>query len=157
MSAGNMGISQLECLQLRNLVGSDGIGAFKSQVTEVNTVVPITQNAAGEYQGTYTSTFTVPSGTGLIRLGIRTSIYAADNVKFYFLKVGTATQATLVPTFDTYQGFSYWFTEETIIYNNPSSSPAPLSVVITTTQAVTCTVFYFEADIISFGPYVQQD
>ena len=157
MSCAHMGISQLECLQLRRLVGPAGIGAFQGQFTQTNTVVPITQNAAGEYQGTYTSSFTVPSGTGIMRLGIRTSIYAADDIKFYFLKVGTATQTTTVPSFVTYEGQSYWFTEETVIYNNPSSSPAPLSVVITTTQAVTCTVFHFEADVLSFGPYVQQE
>ena len=157
MSAGNMGISQLECLQLRNLVGPAGIGAFQGQFTQTDTVVPLTTNAYGEYQGTYTSPFTVPSGTGIMRLGIRTAISFGDSIKFYFLQAGGVTQSTMVPTLATFEGQSYWLTEETIIYNNPSSSPAPLSVIITTSQAVTCTVFWFQADIISYGPYVQQD
>ena len=155
MSCANMGISQLECLQLRRLVGPTGIGAFKGQFTQTNTVVPITQNPAGSYQGTYTSPFSIPSGTGIMRVGIRST--TQDAVKFYFLKAGDVTQSTMVPTIATYEGQSYWFTEETIIYNNPSSSPAPLSVVITTSPSVSCTVFWFQADVLSYGPYVQQE
>ena len=154
MSCANMGISQLECLQLRRLVGPAGIGAFQGQFTQVNTTVTPTQGPTGEYQATYTSPFSVPSGTGIMRVGIRST--TQDAVKFYFLKAGGVTQSTMVPTLATYEGQSYWFTEETIIYNNPSSSPALLNVVITTSQSVSCTVFWFQADIISFGPYVSQ-
>ena len=156
MSAGNMGISQLECLQLRNLVGPAGIGAFQSQFTQVNTTVTPTQGPAGEYQATYTSPFTVPSGTGLIRFRMQTTINAADSIKFYYVQIGGGYQASIVPTFVAL-GNSYWFAEETIVYNNPSSSPVPINVTVSTNNtATTCTVTLFEADIISFGPYVSQ-
>ena len=159
MSAANMGISQLECLQLRRLVGPDGIGAFKSQLTRASTVVPIapSQVLPGTYSGAYTSPFTVPSGTGLIRFRMQTTINAADSIKFYYVVIGGDFQATIVPTFVAL-GNSYWFAEETIVYNNPSSSPVPIYVNVSTSNtATTCTVTLFEADIISFGPYVQQE
>lgn len=157
MSCANMGISQLECLQLRRLVGPTGIGAFKGQLTQVNTTVTPTQGPSGEYQATYTSPFTVPSGTGLIRFRMQTTIAASNEVKFYFLRTGDVSQATIVPTLVTYAGQTYWFAEETIIYNNPTSSSQPLNVIITTSPSVSCTITYFEADVLSFGPYVQQE
>ena len=159
MSCANLGIDQLEALQIRNLVGPDGIGAFKSQLTRASTVVPIapSQVLPGTYSGAYTSPFTVPSGTGLIRFRMQTTINAADSIKFYYVLRGGDFQATIVPTFVTL-GNPYWFAEETIVYNNPSSSPVPINAtVVTNNTATTCTVTLFEADIVSFGPYVKQD
>ena len=159
MSCANLGIDQLEALQIRNLVGPDGIGAFKSQLTRASTVVPIapSQVLPGTYSGAYTSPFTVPSGTGLIRFRMQTTINAADSVKFYAVQIGGDFQATIVPTFVPL-GNAYWLADETIVYNNPSSSPAPINVIVSTNStATTCTVTYFEADIVSFGPYVQQE
>ena len=157
MSAANMGISQLECLQLRRLVGPTGIGAFKSQLTQPNTFVATTTGPTGLAQGTYTSPFTAPSGTGLIRFRMQTTINAADSIKFYAVQIGGDYQATIVPTFVAL-GNSYWFAEETIVYNNPSSSPVPINVYVSTNNtATTCTVTLFEADIVSFGPYVKQE
>ena len=155
MSCANMGISQLECLQLRRLVGPTGIGAFKSQVTQPNVIVNTTTGPTGLVQGTYTSPFTVPSGTGLIRFQMQSK--AGGTIKFFWLNVGGVWTATMVPTFVSDSGFGYWFTEETIIYNNPTSSPVVLSVIITTGGEDGCTVTYFEADVLSFGPYVQQE
>ena len=159
MSCANLGIDQLEALQIRNFVGPDGIGAFKSQLTRASTVVPIRLSpfGTGVYEGTYTSPFTVPSGTGLIRFRMQTTINAADSIKFYYVQIGGDYQASIVPTFVAL-GNSYWFAEETIVYNNPSSSPVPINVTVSTNNtATTCTVTYFEADIVSFGPYVKQD
>ena len=159
MSCANMGVSQLECLQLRRLVGPTGIGAFQGQLTRASTVVPIKLSplGSGGYEGLYTSPFKVPSGTGLIRFRMQTTINAADSIKFYAVQIGGDYQATIVPTFVAL-GNSYWFAEETIVYNNPSSSPVPINAIVSTNNtATTCTVTLFEADIISFGPYVQQE
>ena len=155
MSAANMGISQLECLQLRRLVGPTGIGAFKSQVTQPNVIVNTTTGPTGLVQGTYTSPFTVPSGTGLIRFRMQSK--AGGSIKFFALRAGTVPTGTVVPSFVSDSGFGYWFAEETIMYNNPTSSPVNLNVILTTGSASGATVVYFEADIVSFGPYVQQD
>ena len=150
-----MGIDQLECLQLRNLVGPDGIGAFKSQLTQPNTFVATTTGPSGLAQGTYTSPFTAPSGTGLIRFRMQTT--TGGTMKFFALSAGTVPSGTVVPSFVTDSGTGYWFAEETIIYNNPTSSPVNLNVILTTNGEGGATVVYFEVDVLSFGPYVQQE
>ena len=78
-------------------------------------------------------------------------------MKFFSLRAGTVPTGTVVPSFVSDSGFGYWFAEETIIYNNPTSSPVNLNVIITTGGDDGCTVTYFEADYLSFGPYVQQE
>ena len=88
---------------------------------------------------------------------MQTTINAADSIKFYAVQIGGDYQATIVPTFVAL-GNSYWLADETIVYNNPSSSPVPINVTVSTNNtATTCTVTLFEADIVSFGPYVKQD
>ena len=155
MSCANMGISQLECLQLRRLVGPSGIGAFQSKLTQPNTFVATTTGPSGLAQGTYTSPFTAPSGTGLIRFRMQTT--TGGSMKFFYLRAGTVPTGTVVPSFVSDAGFGYWFAEETIIYNNPTSSPVNLNVILTTGGEGGATVVYFEADVLSFGPYVQQE
>ncbi len=154
MSSANMGISQLECLQLRSLVGPTGIGAFKSQATLQNVFVATTTGPSGLAQGTYTSPFSVPSGTGLIRFQMQTT--TGGSMKFFWLNAGGVRTATMVPAFVSDSGFGYWFAEETIIYNNPTPDPVVLSVILTTGADGGATVTYFEADVVSFGPNVSQ-
>jgi hypothetical protein len=150
MSCANIGISQLDALQLRNLVGPTGIG----NVTYNNTG-RITQRillSAGF--GTYVSPFKVPSGTGIIKFRIETLVVGKSNSQIVSLDfvIGQTPQLILpygLPLNQTiYEGI--------MLYNNPSPTPATISVNMRLVNSSSVTLQYFEADTLSFGPYVDQ-
>ena len=169
MSAGNMGISQLECLQLRNLVGPSGIGTAGIFGVGSNTgtvvVATITMNPQPDgstKSTTWTSPFTVPSGTGILFVTVQTR--TTGGVPLYY-KLGCGViGATLLPDVSLYdqglsaQGYAGFWAEGLIMYSNPSSAPAPIELIVGATGTTTnFQLINFQARIISFGPYVQQE
>ncbi len=168
MSAGNMGISQLECLQLRNLVGPTGIGFVSDQIvgnaegTNVVANIPLTLLANGTAKGTYTSSsLTVPSGTGIMRVQIQT--LTGGGSPLYYEVNSAGTVSSILPK-DIYpggsvaaQGYAGWFAEGLMLYNNPTSSPIALTLTVGTQGSVQeCNLLHFQVRAISFGPYVSQ-
>jgi len=167
MSCANMGISQLECLQLRRLVGPTGIGtvgsiSVGSPFGDVNvTNIQLTLRPGGTAQGSWTSPFTVPSGTGLLRMTVQTQCQGGSAL-YYTIGCGDFG-STILPT-DILpagslaaEGYAGWWSEELIMYSNPSSAPAPI-VLIVGAQGSTqvCTLINFAVKAMSFGPYVNQ-
>ena len=167
MSAGNMGIDQLECLQLRNLVGPAGIGAVGSigvgsPFGTVNVAqIQLTLQPDGSAKGSWTSPFTVPSGTGMLRVTAQT-VTSGGSALYYTIGCGEFG-STILPT-DILpggsvmaEGFGGWWSEELIMYSNSSSAPAPI-VLIVGAQGSTqvCTLKNFAVKAISFGPHVSQ-
>jgi len=151
MSASNIGISQLEALQLRNLLGPTGIGSYTYNNTGI---IAFILNPAGD---TYTSPYSLPSGTGMckVRIGFDLLPVAGTTaiVTFLTFNVGSFTSLLNVPSglpagTTTYEG--------TFMYNNPTPSPAYITVDIGFQNAAISTLKYFEANYISFGPYVDQ-
>ena len=163
MSAGNMGISQLECLQLRNLVGPAGIGAVSnSQIgsTHGDVVVaqiPLNLRADGSADGDYISTFTVPSGTGMMRVQVQTNSDGGSVVAYNFFS-GESVSVGLPKDVAIGAGYSGWFYQGLMYYNNPSSSPATVVLnVVAQGSTQACRLLFFQVRTISFGPYVQQE
>ena len=169
MSAGNMGISQLECLQLRNLVGPAGIGAVgRNSVGSptgnvVVATVPMNLQPDGSTRSdNWVSPFTVPSGTGMLRVTVQTR--CLGGVPLYYQLNGGEIGATLLPTVSLYdaglsaEGYAGFWAEGLIMCSNPSSAPAPIELIVGATGTTTnFQLINFQARVISFGPYVQQD
>ena len=107
MSAGNMGISQLECLQLRNLVGPAGIGTLGvvgvgSQFgTVVVATIPMNPQPDGSTKSSpWVSPFTVPSGTGLLYMTVQTR--TTGGVPLYYQIGCGLIGSTLLPSVSLY-------------------------------------------------------
>ena len=174
MSAGNMGISQLECLQLRNLVGPSGIGAINGSSignpngTVVVSNIPLFQTADGLKVGAYQSNFVVPSGSGIMQVQIQ-CLSLGGNPMYYQIQVapdGTASGliSSGIPSFPnalgnvTTAGFQGAYYQGLMMYNNQSSSPATVLLTVGCQDLTTaCSLRYMSVNCISFGPYVQQD
>ena len=167
MSAANMGISQLECLQLRRLVGPSGIGtvgsiSVGSPFLDVNvTNIQLALQPDGSANGSWTSPFTVPSGTGMLRVTVQT-VTSGGSALYYTIGCGEFG-STILPTdilpggSVAAEGFGGWWAEELIMYSNPSSTPAPIVLIVGaqgSTQVATLKNFAVKA--MSFGPYVNQ-
>ena len=175
MSAGNMGISQLECLQLRNLVGPTGIGDLKinsvGSLSGTVVVSPIVLLPAVGYNsyGIYVNqSITVPSGSGIMQ--VQVNVRTAGGVPLYYKfqpvsdqlqSLGPSSPASIgIPTSTTsnIQNFPGWFYQGLMVYNNPTSSPALVLMTVgcqdTTTSA---DLLYFSVNCISYGPYVSQN
>ena len=169
MSAGNMGISQLECLQLRRLVGPTGIGAVgRNSVGSptgnvVVATVPMNLQPDGSTRSdNWVSPFTVPSGTGMCYVTVQTR--TTGGVPLYYQLNGGEIGATLLPDVSFYdaglsaEGYAGFWAEGLIMYSNPSSAPSPIVLTVGGTGSTTnFQLINFQARIISFGPYVQQD
>ena len=167
MSAGNMGISQLECLQLRNLVGPAGIGAVDSETVgspfgDINVApIPLTLQPDGTAKGSWTSPFTVPSGTGLLRVTVQTQLQGGSPL-YYVIGCGdfgsTITPADLRGGGNVNaEGYAGWWSEELIMYSNTSSAPAPIVLIVGAQGSVQAVqLINFAVKAISFGPYVSQ-
>ena len=168
MSAGNMGIDQLECLQLRNLVGPAGIGAVSDQTLGNDTgsvivaQIPLTLKPDGTAEGAWTTPFTVPSGTGVMRVQVQTS--TSGGSALYYRIVHAGTNSVGLPTdilpggSVAAEGLAGWYYQGLMYYSNPSSTPAPITLTVGTQGSVqVCNLMCFSVRTISFGPYVQQD
>ena len=167
MSAGNIGIDQLECLQLRNLVGPAGIGHVdivgvgSSTGNVVVETIPMTPQPDGSTQSAaWVSPFTVPSGTGLIRMTVQTR--TTGGIPLYYLIGCGDFGATLIPA-DWHdqslnnEGYAGLWAEELIMYSNPSSAPAPIKLIVGGTNTTTnFQLINFQVRVMSFGPYVEQ-
>ncbi len=169
MSCANMGISQLECLQLRRLVGPDGISGYTTQsVGDQNggvvvATLPMSITPDGTSQGVYNSTMTVPSGAGFMQVTITTQ--TANGAAIYYRVDAAAIASSGIPT-GIYsapnEGYAGYFYQGLMYYNNPSSKPVSVNLVVgcqgTAPGAITtCNLIYFAVNCISFGPYVKQD
>jgi hypothetical protein len=168
MSCANMGISQLECLQLRNLVGPTGIGTvgFLGVGSQTGNVVvatiPMTPQPDGSTKSTiWVSPFTVPSGTGLVKVTVQTRTTGGRPL-YYELGCGEIG-ATLIPA-DFYdqslnaEGYAGFWASGLIMYSNPSSTPAPIILAVGGTSSTTnFQLINFAVKAMSFGPYVKQD
>ena len=167
MSAGNMGISQLECLQLRNLVGPAGIGTVGSIGVGspignvVVATIPMNSQPDGSTQSdAWVIPFTVPSGTGVLFVTVQTRTTGGRPL-YYRLGCGVIG-ATLIPAnfYDqslNNEGYAGVFAEGLIMYSNPSSAPAPIILVVGGTSTTTnFQLINFAVKAMSFGPYVEQ-
>ena len=169
MSCANMGISQLECLQLRRLVGPTGIGtvgsvgvgsSFGDVVVAVVTMNP--QPDGSTKSNAWVSPFTVPSGTGMLRVTVQTR--TTGGLPLYYIIGCGEFGTTLLPTVSLYdaglsaEGYAGFWAEGLIMYSNPSSAPAPIELIVGGTGTTTnFQLINFQARVISFGPYVQQE
>ena len=168
MSCANMGISQLECLQLRRLVGPSGIGTVGTVgvgspfgTVSLANVTMIPQPDGSIKSSTWVSPFTVPSGTGMLRVTVQTR--CLGGVPLYYIVGCGEFGTTLIPA-NFYgqdlsaEGYAGTWAEELIMYSNPSSVPAPIELIVGaqgSTQG--CTIINFAVKAMSFGPYVKQD
>ena len=163
-----MGISQLECLQLRNLVGPSGVGLVTDFTVgdpfggTVLANIPLTL-LNGTAVGSYLSNATIPSGTGIMRVTFQTTVPGAQPL-YYKVQTGTPgiTTSVGIPVDvgkgDGADGFAGWWYEGLMFYTNETSSPIPITVTIGAQYtATTASVLYMHVRTISFGPYVQQD
>jgi hypothetical protein len=162
MSAANIGITQLEALQLRNLLGPKGIGS----ITKNNSTAPvqISLNTLADpnyFQGTYLTPFYVPSGTGIMYVRIEGSLPGLDptalpQMLFYEVTAGASAGGGIpiyVPVVDN----SGWIYTGVMIYSNPSATPAQISIRLgCTLNTLDCFLTNIEMDTLSFGPYVDQ-
>jgi hypothetical protein len=168
MSAANMGISQLECLQLRSLVGPTGLGTlgvigvgspFGDVV--VATVPMIVQPDGKTKSNPWISPFTVPSGTGLLYMTVQTR--TTGGLPFYY-QIGCGTiGSTILPSVTLYdagvglQGYAGFWAEGLMMYSNPSPDPAPIELIVGAAGTTTnFQIINFQARVISFGPNVSQ-
>jgi hypothetical protein len=147
MSCANIGISQLEALQLSNLVGKDGIGRIQYQIDGLVETLAIRSNKA-----VYNPRLTVPSGTGIVKIRFETILTASNNLTPAMtqleFKINDFVQFTargFTPG-NVYEGMFMYF--------NKSPNPANITINITTvnTSSIETDIL---ADVISFGPYVQ--
>jgi hypothetical protein len=172
MSAANMGISQLEALQLRRLVGPSGIGNINlqsvgnlnGQVTVLSlTLIPaVGNNAYGLYVN---PAITVPSGSGIMQVHV--NVGTEGGVPLY-IRVQPVTDQLVTlgpecpssigfPTAIVTQNFPGWTYQGTVLYNNPSPDPAPVLLTVGCQGTTTvCNLVYFAVNCISFGPHVNQ-
>jgi hypothetical protein len=153
MSASNIGISQLEALQLRNLLGPSGIG----KVTYNDTGV-ISQNLPLDNGNTiYISPFSVPSGTGIMRYRFQSTLVPTQGqtalIYSVQILIGDKSQSQLVYGLPAGQSIYDGF----MLYDNPSNAPAVIRLVLQTNHVSSVTLTNFQAQPLSFGPYVQQD
>ena len=173
MSCANMGISQLECLQLRRLVGPAGIGKINgSGIGNPNgtvsiATIPLFQTADGLKVGAYTSPFGVPSGSGIMQVQIQCNSTGGLPM-YYQIQVapnGTASGliSSGIPSYPnelgnvTTAGFQGAHYQGLMMYNNPSSSPATIQLVIGAQGSTTAiNLIYMSVNCISYGPYVSQ-
>ena len=173
MSAGNMGISQLECLQLRNLVGPSGIGDVNGSGignpngTVVVTPISLFQTADGLQVGAYQSNFVVPSGTGVMQVQIQCTSLGGLPM-YYQIQVapnGTASGliSSGIPSYPnqlgnvTTAGFQGAYYQGLMMYDNPSSSPASVLLTVGAQNSTTAiNLVYMSVYCISYGPYVSQ-
>ncbi len=168
MSAANMGISQLECLQLRRLVGPTGIGTVGSVGVGspfgdvVVALVPMIIQPDGKTKSNaWVSPFTVPSGTGMIRVTVQ--IRTTNGLPFYY-QIGCGEfGTTLLPSVSLYdagvglQGYAGFWAEGLIMYSNPSSAPAPIELIVGAAgSTINFELINFAVKAMSFGPYVNQ-
>ena len=168
MSAANMGISQLECLQLRRLVGPTGIGTVGSVGVGspfgdvVVALVPMNLQPDGTTKSSpWVSPFTVPSGTGMLRVTVQ--IRTTNGLPFYY-QIGCGEfGTTLLPSMNLYdagvglQGYAGFWAEGLIMYSNPSSAPAPIELIVGAAgSTINFQLINFSVKAISFGPYVNQ-
>jgi hypothetical protein len=159
-----MGISQLECLQLRRLVGPSGISGYTPQSVgnQIGGVVvapiPLVVVADGTSQGVYHSTMTVPSGAGIMQVTI-TSQTSNGQAVFYRVDAGAIASSALPIFLDAQpEGFAGYFYQGLMYYSNPSSNPVSVNLVVGCQGTVqVCNLTYFAVNCISFGPYVKQD
>ena len=171
MSCANMGISQLECLQLRRLVGPAGIGYVTYQFSGAS--VPITLNPPfpdGVKEGSLNTAFVVPSGTGMMRVGIQTIALNGNDIfdltpAVYYYRISTTSNGQVMGTViplrgqaTAAEGVANWYYEGIMIYNNPSSQPSPITLTVgVNTNTTISQLVNWGIDTLSFGPYVQQD
>ena len=167
MSCANMGISQLECLQLRNLVGPTGIGTvgtvgvgspFGTAVVATITMNP--QPDGSTKSDAWVSPFTVPSGTGMLRVTVQTRTTGGRGL---YYQIGCGEFGTTLTPADFYdqslnnEGYAGLWAEGLIMYSNPSSAPAPIELIVGGTSTTTnFQLINFAVKAISFGPYVSQ-
>jgi hypothetical protein len=124
--------------------------------------IPLTlQN--GTAIGSYTSNLTVPSGTGIMRVTIQTSVVGGQPLYFKVLHglPGVTTSVGIpvdVGKGDGAFGFAGWWYEGLMFYTNETSSPIPLTLVFGNQYTATSTsLLYFHVRTISFGPFVNQE
>jgi hypothetical protein len=148
MSCANIGISQLEALQLSNLVGPTGIGRVQYQNDGLIETLAITNNKA-----VYNPRLTVPSGTGIVKIRFDTTLTASNNLTPAMtqleFQINNAVQFTA-------RGFSSGNVYEGMfMYQNQNPTPANIIVKITTVNTSSIDTDIIFADVISFGPYVR--
>ena len=159
MSAANIGISQLESLQLRDLLGPSGIGSFASTAAGfphgggIVQRISLTLQPNGTAVGNYNTSAVLPSGTGIMRVRVQVSCDNGSAILFGFTMGGISP--TCIPS--AVLGVEGWFYEGILTYNNASSTPFPVVLTVHTQGSVqVCNLIYLETNLISFGPYVQQ-
>jgi hypothetical protein len=149
------------------LVGPAGIGAINGSSVGNTTGsvvvanIPLTLLANGTAKGTYTSSLTVPSGTGIMRVQIQT---LTDGGSPLYYEVDVAGTVSAILPKDIYpggsvaaQGYAGWFAEGLMLYSNPTSSPIALTLTVGTQGSVqVCNLMAFSVFYISYGPYVSQ-
>jgi hypothetical protein len=150
MSASNIGISQLQALQLRNLLGPAGIGHVNNYNSNITQRVPIISNTAN-----YISPFTVPSGTGIIKIRIDTLLIGQKNSRITFLEIFIGQSSQFHLPYGLSSGQATY--EGLLLYDNPSPTPATIGVMMRLTNTSSVTITFFQINVISFGPYVQQE
>jgi hypothetical protein len=170
-----MGISQLECLQLRRLVGPNGIVDVKINsvgsldgtvvVSPIALLPAVGNNSYGFY---VTQSITVPSGSGIMQVQVNVATSGGAPLYYKFQPVtdqlqslGPSSPASIgIPTSTTsnIQNFPGWFYQGLMMYNNPTSSPAVVMLIIGCQDTTTvCNLLYFSVNCISYGPYVSQN
>ena len=175
MSAGNMGISQLECLQLRNLVGPAGIGDLKinsvgslSGTVVVSPIVLLPAVGYNSYGFYANQSIRVPSGSGIMQVQVNVATSGGIPKYFRFQPVtdqlqslGPESPASIgfpITTVSPIQDFPGWTYQGLMMYNNPTSSPALVMLTVGCQDTVTvCDLLYFSVNCISYGPYVSQN
>ena len=163
MSASNIGLSQLEALQLRNLLGPTGIGSRvhkeegKFDGSVIVATIPVAAVPDGRLFGSYKSSLTCPSGTGMMRVSVQIQ-YGGGNITpvLYTILVGDYPIGNGVVSYSSAAtGFFY---EGVMTYSNNSPTDAPISLNVLSYGVVQpLKLLDFAVDIISFGPYVQQE
>lgn len=169
MSCANMGISQLECLQLRRLVGPAGVGAVSTSLignpTSTTTIldIPMFRLPDGSALGQLTTSLTVPSGTGVMMVTVECNILGG-NILYYTVGTSGALYMRNAPVNINLpqEGFSGWYYQGLTMYNNPTSVPAPIILQVGSTAGApgtTVSVGLISMDVkyISYGPYVSQN
>ena len=170
MSCANMGISQLECLQLRRLVGPTGIGEVSRNVigdpssTTNIANIPLIRFPDGTYSGVYVSPLMVPSGTGVMQVTIQCNtaggavlyyaVFASQEVSHgQEVSYGFPVNVNLPQ-----EGISGYFDQGLMMYTNPTSSPVPVCFQVGASSTIQSVgLISMSVKNISYGPYVQQE